>query len=72
VLAEGLAALEQVRDENRQMRAAYYGKVELARKQTCACGEGCEDRSSVKWKGALIALCIPDHEADLVVESINR
>ena len=72
VLAEGLAALEQVREENRQMRVAYYGKVELARKQTCACGEGCEDRSSVKWKGALIALCIPDHEAELVVESINR
>jgi len=27
VLAEGLAALEQVREENRQMRAAYYAKV---------------------------------------------
>lgn len=25
VLAEGLAALEQVREENRQMRAAYHG-----------------------------------------------
>jgi len=24
VLAEGLAALEQVREENRQMRAAYH------------------------------------------------
>jgi len=27
VLAEGLAALEQVREENRQMRAAYHAKV---------------------------------------------
>ena len=26
VLAEGLAALEQVREENRKMRAAYYAK----------------------------------------------
>jgi hypothetical protein len=27
VVAEGLAALEQVREENRQMRAAYHAKV---------------------------------------------
>jgi hypothetical protein len=27
VVAEGLAALEQVREENRQMRAAYYARV---------------------------------------------
>ena len=29
VLAEGLAALEEVREENRRMRAAYYNALAL-------------------------------------------
>lgn len=39
------------------------------RKQLCACGLGCEDSASVKAGGALVVLCAPDADADLVANA---
>lgn len=44
--------------------------IEVPRRQTCACGNGCDGRSSVKWNGYLVVTCVPDDEAIGVVEAI--
>ncbi len=44
--------------------------IEVPRRQTCACGDGCDGRSSVKWNGYLVVTCVPDDEAIGVVEAI--
>ena len=44
--------------------------IEVPRRQTCACGNGCDGRSSVKWNGYLVVTCVPDDEAMGVVEAI--
>jgi hypothetical protein len=44
--------------------------IEVPRRQVCACGNGCDERSSVKWNGYLVVSCVPDDEARGVVEAI--
>jgi phage head maturation protease len=44
--------------------------IEVPKRQTCACGEGCHERSAVKWNGYLVVTCVPDEEAMFVVEAI--
>jgi hypothetical protein len=44
--------------------------IEVPRRQICACGNGCDGRSSVKWDGYLVVTCVPDDEAMGVVEAI--
>jgi hypothetical protein len=47
-------------------------EIELPRKQICACGEGCEDRSSVKWLGLLIVSCVSDEDADSIIDAVAQ
>lgn len=47
-------------------------EIELPRKQTCACGDGCEDRSAVKWLGLLVVECVADADADNIIDAITQ
>ena len=40
--------------------------------QMCACGEGCEDRASVKWRGYLVVDCVPDQQAGRLIAAITE
>ncbi len=40
--------------------------------QTCACGDGCEDRASVKWRGYLVVECVPDQQAGRLLAAITE
>lgn len=40
--------------------------------QMCACGEGCEDRASVKWRGYLAVECVSDQEAGRLMAAITE
>jgi hypothetical protein len=43
-----------------------------ARMQTCACGNGCEGRSAIKYGGRLIVDCVPDDRAQSIIDAIAR
>lgn len=45
-------------------------EIEIPRRQTCACGDGCEFRSSVKWQGVLVVDCVSDDDADNIIRAI--
>lgn len=45
---------------------------DIPQMQTCACGNGCEDRASVKWRGYLVVDCVPDQEAGRLIAAITE
>jgi len=46
--------------------------TERPRMQMCACGEGCEDRASVKWRGYIVVDCVPDQQAGRLIPAITE
>lgn len=46
--------------------------IQRPRMQTCACGDGCEDRASVKWRGYLVVDCVPDQVAGRLIAAITE
>ncbi len=45
---------------------------DIPQMQTCACGEGCADRASVKWRGYFVVDCVPDQEAGRLIAAISE
>jgi hypothetical protein len=45
---------------------------DIPQMQTCACGDGCEYRASVKWRGYLVVDCVPDQEAGRLIAAITE
>lgn len=45
---------------------------DIPQMQTCACGDGCEDRASVKWRGYFVVDCVPNQEAGRLLAAITE